>query len=131
MPTPIARFTLTALDCPDPRRLAEFYSELTGWPIASNDDDDSEEWVELGAPSGATIAFQRAPGHRPPIWPSDDQPQQLHLDFDVPDLDIAERAVLGLGAVKADTQPSDDWRVFLDPAGHPFCLVFRPALDPS
>ena len=40
------------------------------------------------------------------------------------DLDAAEAAVIELGAVKVDEQPRPaDWRVFLDPAGHPFCLV--------
>ena len=48
----------------------------------------------------------------------------MHLDFTVPDLDEGERAVLALGAVKHEHQPSPDaFRVFLDPAGHPFCLV--------
>ena len=31
-------------------------------------------------------------------------------------------AVLGLGATKHDHQPGTSFRVFLDPAGHPFCL---------
>ena len=31
-----------------------------------------------------------------------------------------------LGAVKTDDQPMpQSWRVFLDPAGHPFCLVLK------
>ena len=39
----------------------------------------------------------------------------------------AVSAVLAVGAVKASVQPSPDWwRVFLDPAGHPFCLCLRP-----
>jgi hypothetical protein len=116
----IARYTLTALDCPDPRSLAEFYSAITGWPIGSDDG----EWVELRSDGGATLAFQRAPDHRPPVWPSAEHPQQLHLDFDVDDLDTGEAAILALGARKAEVQPMPgDWRVYLDPAGHPFCLV--------
>ncbi|HJR93500.1 MAG TPA: VOC family protein, partial [Acidimicrobiia bacterium] len=47
----------------------------------------------------------------------------LHLDFDVPDMDEGEKAVLALGARKAEAQPGTTWRVYLDPAGHPFCLV--------
>lgn len=117
----IARFSLVALDCPDPRRLAEFYAALTGWPVDEGGSD--EEWVQLRAGDGVTIAFQLAPGHRPPVWPGDDRPQQLHLDFDVPDLDEGEAAVLALGAAKADFQPGESFRVYLDPAGHPFCLV--------
>jgi hypothetical protein len=51
-------------------------------------------------------------------------PQQFHLDLGVEDLDAAEKLALGLGAVRPDHQPGGDrWRVLLDPAGHPFCLV--------
>jgi hypothetical protein len=63
------------------------------------------------------------PGHRPPTWPGDERAQQLHLDFEVPDLDEGERRVLEIGARKAEVQPGKTWRVYLDPAGHPFCLV--------
>jgi hypothetical protein len=62
-------------------------------------------------------------GYRAPQWPEGAIPQQLHLDFDVADLDAAEAAVLALGARKADFQPGQTFRVFLDPVGHPFCLV--------
>jgi hypothetical protein len=48
----------------------------------------------------------------------------MHLDLSVPDLDAGEMAVLRVGAVKHAHQPApDEFRVFLDPAGHPFCLV--------
>ena len=40
----------------------------------------------------------------------------------VDDLDVGERAVVELGATKAEHQPGTTFRVFLDPAGHPFCL---------
>jgi hypothetical protein len=46
----------------------------------------------------------------------------MHLDVVVDDLDAAEQAVLGLGATKHSHQPGTSFRVFLDPAGHPFCL---------
>src|SRR4051812_47270029 len=77
----IARLSLVALDCPDPRALAGFYAAITGWAVMP---DSGDEWVQLRAPQGATLAFQRAPDHQPPVWPSPDRPQQLHLDFDVP-----------------------------------------------
>jgi catechol 2,3-dioxygenase-like lactoylglutathione lyase family enzyme len=115
----IARLQLTALDCADPRGVAEFYARLTGWEII----EDSGDWVELGNPDGGpTIACQRAPDHRPPVWPGADHPQQLHLDFEVDDLDAGEAAALAIGARKAEFQPGTTFRVFLDPAGHPFCL---------
>jgi hypothetical protein len=119
--TSIARLSVIALDCPDPYALARFYSEITGWPLDPGSRDD---WVELDAHGAVTIAFQRAPGHRPPEWPDERSPQQLHIDFDVPDLDDGERRVLAVGARKAEVQPKpDSFRVYFDPAGHPFCLV--------
>ena len=121
----IARFRLVALDCRDPQALAAFYSALTGWPV----EYDSDGWVLLASDAGATIAFQLAPNHQPPVWPSDDYPQQAHLDFDVPDLDIGEEQVLALGATKAEFQPGETFRVYLDPAGHPFCLVLDPEMN--
>jgi hypothetical protein len=117
--TGIATFSVVALDCREPRALAEFYSALTGAPIA----DDDEDWVQLAATGGVALAFQLAPGHVPPQWPGDELPQQIHLDFDVPDLDAAEPQVLALGARKHEVQPGQNFRVYLDPAGHPFCLV--------
>ncbi len=117
--TGIARFSLVALDCRDPKRMAEFYGALTGWEVARDDGD----WVQLRSDGGATLAFQLAPDHEPPVWPSAEHPQQLHLDFDVADLDASEAQVLALGARKAEFQPDPGFRVFLDPAGHPFCLV--------
>jgi catechol 2,3-dioxygenase-like lactoylglutathione lyase family enzyme len=118
----IARLQLTAIDCPDPLALADFYSQITGWPIGDQDDD----WVELDSGDCHTLAFQLAPGHRPPPWPEPGGAQQLHLDFAVDDLDAGELAVLAIGARKTDVQPEPTtWRVYLDPAGHPFCLVLE------
>lgn len=52
------------------------------------------------------------------------RPQRGHVDFVVPDLDAGEAAVLAIGARKHDVQPAPaSFRVFLDPIGHPFCLV--------
>jgi hypothetical protein len=46
----------------------------------------------------------------------------MHFDVVVDNLDKAEEEVLAIGASKADHQPGETFRVFLDPAGHPFCL---------
>jgi Glyoxalase-like domain len=71
---------------------------------------------------GQCISFQPVEDYRPPQWPGQALPQQMHLDVIVDDLDSAEAAVIELGAVKHDFQPGTTFRVFLDPAGHPFCL---------
>jgi catechol 2,3-dioxygenase-like lactoylglutathione lyase family enzyme len=116
----VARLALFAFDCPDPKQLAAFYGAITGWPVEREDAD----WVRLRSDTGATLAFQLAPDHVAPQWPDPQHPQQAHLDFDVDDLDAGEAAVLALGARKTEFQPEpDEFRVYLDPAGHPFCLV--------
>jgi len=116
---PIGRLDVAAFDCPDHAALAEFYRSIIGGEIHHSDDD----WAELHTAEGK-LAFQKIDDHRPPTWPNGDVPQQAHLDIEVDDLDAAEVAVLGIGAVKAETQPlPESFRVFLDPAGHPFCIV--------
>jgi predicted enzyme related to lactoylglutathione lyase len=116
--TATARLSAIVLDTPEPAVLAEFYSALTGMPITDRDDD----WWEIAGPAGPVVAFQLAPDHVPPTWPSGERPQQLHLDFDVDDLDTAEQRALELGARTAEHQPGSTFRVLLDPSGHPFCL---------
>ena len=49
----------------------------------------------------------------------------LHLDILVDGLDAAGAHALEAGAVLASYQPQDDVRVYLDPAGHPFCLFVQ------
>lgn len=114
----IARNPQVVLDCPEPTVLAEFYGAVLGW--APKPDPDGG-WAEITS-GGQTIHFQRVADHQPPQWPGQDRPQQMHLDVQVDDLDEAEGAVLALGATKHEHQPGTTFRVFLDPAGHPFCL---------
>jgi predicted enzyme related to lactoylglutathione lyase len=113
----IARFPSVVIDCPDPQQLADFYGALLDWKA-----ERSEDWIDLRADYGQVISFQKVEDYNPPRWPSQEVPQQMHLDVSVDDLDEAEAAVLSLGATKADHQPGETFRVFLDPAGHPFCL---------
>lgn len=117
---PIAVFDLVALDCPDPLALARFYQQIVGGEIKT--DPNSDQWVRLELADACDIGFQKDPDYTPPDWPHG-EPQQAHLDFDLSDLDAGEAAVLAIGARKADIQPDpDEWRVFIDPVGHPFCL---------
>jgi hypothetical protein len=116
---PIARVISFVLDCPDPGVMAAFYARLLDWTPKVDDDGG---WADVVSADGQTISFQRVESYQPPEWPGQDRPQQLHLDVAVGDLDQAEGAVLELGAVKHSHQPGTTFRVFLDPAGHPFCL---------
>ena len=113
----IARYPSIVLDCPDPSRLATFYGALLDWKV-----DISDDWADIRADYGQCISFQQVADYTPPAWPNQDVPQQMHIDVIVDDLDTGEAAVLELGATKHEVQPGETFRVFLDPAGHPFCL---------
>ncbi|WP_406216799.1 VOC family protein [Streptomyces canus] len=114
----IAELEVVVLDCPDPRALAGFYAGVLGGSVEGEGD-----WVDLRTPGGPSLAFQSAPGFVPPKWPAPDASQQFHLDLTVEDLDAAEKEVLALGAKPLDTEDrSRTFRVYADPAGHPFCL---------
>jgi len=108
------------VDCPEPVELAEFYQGFLGGEVRFFPPD----FAALDHTGGVRLDFQRVSNHRPPLWPDPAAPRRVHLDFWVPDLGAAERLVLGLGALVAEYQPGGDrFRVFLDPAGHPFCLA--------
>ena len=123
----IRRLQAIALDCPDPVRLAEFYAELLGGEIVI--DPDEPDWVEVRGFEGTALGFQRVSDYQPPVWPGQQQPQQMHLDFDVDDIEADEKRVLDLGATVLERtdqlRPGTNWRVYADPAGHPFCLCLH------
>jgi Glyoxalase-like domain len=120
-PAPTGRLVTVVLDCDAPSSLAAFWSALLDLPVTEKETDD---WWELAPmPGGVGLAFQKVEKHRPP---SRSRPQQLHLDIKVDDLSAAEQFVIGLGAeVRSERHPGggSPWRVYADPAGHPFCLV--------
>ena len=109
------------LEAPDARALARFYADLLGWRLASED----PTFATLAATDGvAYLGFQTSPEYVPPIWPAVDgaQQMQMHLDFEVSDLEAAVEHAIELGAEQAGFQPQVNVRVMLDPVGHPFCL---------
>lgn len=117
--TAVARLSGVSLDSADPARLADFYRQLLGLEVFLEGDD----FVALMG-AGILITAQRVEGHVPATWPTGPVPKQLHLELAVDDLDAAEVTALALGATRATDQPvPNQWRVLIDPAGHPFCLT--------
>ena len=116
---PAFQLTATVLDAPDPRKLADFYSRLLGWPIGR----DEPDWARSGTRRRGRAVVPARVGVR-----------QAHLAGRAGrSADAAAPGHRGrrpggrahaaaAGAVLADFQPQEDVRVFLDPAGHPFCL---------
>jgi catechol 2,3-dioxygenase-like lactoylglutathione lyase family enzyme len=122
--TPWMRVSGIVLGAPDAGELAAFYHRLLGWPV----ERDEPDWVMLGAPGGGPgLSFQTEVDHVRPTWPAGtgDQQMMIHLDIEVDDIAVAGAHALGAGATLAAYQPQDDVRVYLDPAGHPFCLWAR------
>jgi predicted enzyme related to lactoylglutathione lyase len=123
-------FDCVALDCADPEGVARFYADLLGGTVQGEGDDDGD-WFDV-LWDGPRISTQLAPNHESPDWPRGQQ--QVHLDFVVADIAAAHERVLELGGTALDPveppQPSPQrgFRVYADPAGHPFCLC-RPTKD--
>jgi catechol 2,3-dioxygenase-like lactoylglutathione lyase family enzyme len=119
--TPRMAVSAVVLGSPDAGALAGFYRGLLGWEI----EQDEPGWVKLRSRDGGPgLSFQTEPHYVPPVWPArpGDQQMQVHLDIAVEDLAAAGQHAIAAGAVLAEHQPQDDVRVYLDPAGHPFCL---------
>jgi catechol 2,3-dioxygenase-like lactoylglutathione lyase family enzyme len=118
------KLTATVLGAPDAQELAAFYRRLLGWSARQ----DEPGWVALSAPDGgAGLSFQTETAYARPTWPAGpgDQQMMTHLDIEVDDLEAAGAHAVAAGAVLADYQPQEHVRVYLDPAGHPFCLWVR------
>ena len=88
-------------------------------------DDDPQFHCVIDSQGNWLVGVQRSPEHVPPDWP-DGQPQQVHVDFHVTDPAAAHRRAVDHGARvlqdAADPQSDEGYRVYADPAGHPFCL---------
>jgi hypothetical protein len=113
-----ARLFAVTVDCPEPYELARFYQRLVGGEIWQGNDD-----FAVLSGGGVRIDFQRV-ANGPAGWPDPVAPRRVHLDFSVEDLRRAEELALECGARLAEHQPGGErFRVFFDPAGHPFCLA--------
>jgi len=123
MPDQQPSLTLTTVNisAPDPGVLAHFYRDLLGWPVAA----EEPGWVLLRDPAGGVgISVQSETHYTRPVWPAGpgDPQMMMHLEIRVDDLEAAGAHARACGATLAGFQPQDDVRVWLDPAGHPFCL---------
>ena len=118
---PGLRLTTVNMNAADVGALARFYRDLLGWQITTEEPD----WVILRNPAGGVaLSFETDREYRRPVWPSrpSEQLMMMHLDIQVDDLEAAGAHAEACGATLAEYQPQQGVRVYLDPAGHPFCL---------
>lgn len=115
---------IVVLDAADIAAVSSFWASLLGGTV----DDSEEHWHNVIVDGVWTLGIQLAPDHTPPEWPSGNQ-QQLHLDLWVDDLAAAHEHALSVGArllqPAADPTADEQFIVYADPAGHPFCLCWN------
>jgi len=89
--------------------------------------DAEDDWHMVSVDGAPRVGIQLAPNHVAPEWP-EGNPQQIHLDLWVDDLQPAHDEIISLGAtvLKAaeDSDSADTFQVYADPAGHPFCICW-------
>jgi len=111
---------VVVFDAADLAAESTFWAGMLGGRVLADDTwhtvfDADDRW---------RIGVQLAPGHVPPQWP-DGSPQQVHLDLHVTDPDAAHAQAMALGAQllqDGDPVAEEGFRVYADPAGHPFCI---------
>ncbi len=125
MSNPIINFASVTLDCPNQEELANFYAALLGWKKQRFD----EEWLAVvSLDKHICLLFQQINDYISPVWPNEKgkQQQMTHLDFSAsPDeKNAVKNHALSCGATLASVQYSEDYMIFIDPVGHPFCISF-------
>lgn len=119
----VSRITELVIDCVDPERLAQFWSDVLGYVELARD----ESGIEIGPPGGFG-------GLQPTIIlspSSDPRRGKLRLHIDVNPVDRDQDAeldrLLALGARPADVGQTggESWHVLADPEGNEFCLLRR------
>ena len=119
------RLTQLVFECKDPKTEALFWQKVLDLAPATGDD----QWLTLEWEPVGRLSFHRVSGYEPPQWPGHRGELQVHIDLLVDDLSEACAAVEAAGGRPLtdvlDPGPKA-WRIYADPAGHPFCLVTVP-----
>jgi hypothetical protein len=122
-----SKFTELAIDCADPKGLAQFWCSVLNYEVQYEDD----EIVTIGS-----AQMPDGKDHRGPVPPTltfahvpevKTVKNRVHLDVSPTDReqDDEVRRLLGLGARHADVGQTGDesWVVLADPEGNEFCVL--------
>lgn len=108
---------------------ADLPAESAFWAgMLDGEVDAEDDWHMVNVDGAPRVGVQLAPDHVAPDWPDGTPPQQIHLDLWVDNFSAAHEEVMALGArvlqkARGNTA-GDDFQVYADPAGHPFCLCW-------
>ncbi|WP_436770923.1 VOC family protein [Yinghuangia sp. YIM S09857] len=106
------------VDCADPRGMALFWGEATGW--CTHEVDDGFARLRAARGGGPYLEFIRTPDGK-------DAPDRVHLDLlPAPGDDQAAEVsrLRRLGAADLDLGQGDvPWTCLVDPEGHEFCVL--------
>ncbi|OLC19960.1 MAG: hypothetical protein AUH33_04725 [Chloroflexi bacterium 13_1_40CM_68_21] len=111
------------IDCPDPERLAAFWTEVLG-VVVQGRLGSPPQFVNLERqfPDAPYVSFQRVP--EPKVGKN-----RVHLDLVVDDVELATSRIESLGGRRR--RPEGDfheygysWRTMADPEGNEFCLIY-------
>lgn len=112
------------LDTDNAVELSEFYEKLLGWTRFPGEEYTVIANAEQkGFPTWITV--QQVNDYVPPVWPETpgEQQQMAHLDFHVENVEEGVKHALSCGATISEIQYDERWRVMIDPAGHPLCIL--------
>ena len=116
---PATTIYAVTLDCARPGGLARFYADLLGMELRYEADEGSL----IGADDQGQLMFQKVGDYNPPQWPDPAHPQQFHLDLACRPTTRPSRRCSRSGPPGCPAA-GRHFRVYADPAGHPFCLIW-------
>ena len=121
------RFPELIIDCHDPRRLGDFWTEVLGYRETDAKFEGEHHYVELTGPpgSGPSLLLFRTPDSKV-------TKNRLHIDVNATDRGQEEEVARleALGATRVDIgQGEQTWVVLADPEGNEFC-VLRSRVEP-
>jgi len=108
-----------SVDCADPYRLAQFWSQVLDLPVGAEDTPEDDE-VGIGVAEGQELLFLRVPEAKT-------VKNRLHLCLrPLSGRDVEVERLLGLGATVVDDRRQSDgtgWVVMGDLEGNEFCVL--------
>lgn len=122
------RLGAIVIDSNEVEVLSDFYANLLGW-VKTSQIQNGEKWITVAKEdyTETPLLFQYNPDYKIPKWPANNQEQQqmIHLDFYVSDNDFENKIAHAVkcGAKIVEEQFSNNWKVMIDPSGHPFCMI--------